>query len=94
VGVGDITERSAVLAAIKECDELGREAFLERYGFGAAKLYHLVFNGKNYDLKAILGVAHKFQFGAPLGSTEFSGGLATVVPKLQELGFEVMLSSR
>jgi len=34
-------------------------------------------------------VAHRYQFGDPLKNT-FSGGMATVVPALRRLGFEVV----
>jgi hypothetical protein len=54
----DVT-RPAVLAAIEEHDRVGREEFLGRYGFGAARDYHLLFNGREYDSKAIAGVAHQ-----------------------------------
>jgi hypothetical protein len=86
-----ISSRSAVSAAIAEFDSLGRDAFLEKYGFGPAKSYFLVANGLEYDSKAIVGAAHGFQFPhlGPLSCTEFSGGMATVVPLLRRLGFEI-----
>ena len=33
----DITSREAVLQAIAECDDLGRKAFLAKYGFGVIR---------------------------------------------------------
>lgn len=86
----ELSDRSAVLAAINECDSLGRERFLSQYGFGKARTYVLIYNGKSYDSKAIVGVACKHQFGRALTSAEFSGGVATVVAKLTELGFTVI----
>ncbi len=86
----ELTERGAVLSAIAECDTLGREAFLERYGFRRARTYVLVHNGRQYDSKAIVGAAFGYQFGAPLKPTNFSGGRATVRPKLESLGFRVL----
>ena len=50
--------REAVLAAITEYDELGQDAFLDKYGFHPARSYLLVHDGKSYDSKAIVGVAH------------------------------------
>ena len=89
MGWRDINDRTAVRRAIEEFDALGRTAFLERYGFGKANAYFLVEGGDLYDSKAILGAAHGHQFGTPLRSGDFSGGEATVAPKLKELGFEV-----
>ena len=88
---GDISDAAAVHEAIEEYDRLGETAFLEKYGYGAAQKYLLVVDGKAYDSKAILGVAHGYQFRekGPLDSGEFSGGAATVVPKLEKLGFTV-----
>ncbi|GAB3173349.1 hypothetical protein [Streptomyces incanus] len=47
--------RSAVLQAVAEYDRLGRDAFLERYGFGPSRSYLLEIDGKEYDSKAIVG---------------------------------------
>jgi len=83
-----LTDRQAVLDAIEECDQLGREAFLDKYGYGSAKEYFLRFRGNYYDSKAICGVACGYQHpdqGA-LGNDEFSGG-QPVQAKLGELGF-------
>ncbi|MFD8246926.1 HNH endonuclease [Nocardia sp. NPDC059691] len=89
MGVRDIT-RPAVLAALHEYDRLGRDAFLERYGFDKAREFHLVFDGKRYDSKAIVGAAHGYLDGRePLRASEFSGGESTVARKLRELGFTV-----
>jgi hypothetical protein len=51
----------------------------------------LVIDGRLYDSKAILGVAHGYEFPdqGPLRGAQFTGGQATVQPKLEELGFEV-----
>jgi hypothetical protein len=85
----DIT-RDAVLAAIAEYDRLGQEEFLHRYGFERARQYVLVHDGKSYDSKAIVGVAHGFLPGnAPLAADEFSGGKVTVERLLARLEFQV-----
>ena len=91
MSVSGITSREAVLEAIRQCDEMGRDNFLERYGFGRARSYILVYEGRDYDSKAILGVAHGNQFPAkgPLKSHQFEGGYATVKKKLESLGFTV-----
>jgi 5-methylcytosine-specific restriction protein A len=85
----DITAKE-VLLAIAEYDRLGQEEFLNLHGFDPARQYFLVHDGKRYDSKAIVGVAHGYLEGEDsLAASEFSGGKATVVPLLQNLGFTV-----
>lgn len=86
----DLSDRQAVLKAIAECDRLGRTKFLEKYGYGKALMFMLIYNGKQYDSKAIVGAAYEHQFGKPMRNTDFSGGQASVVPKLSSLGFNVV----
>lgn len=76
------------MAALAECDALGRDDFLKQYGFKYSRLYPLRYNGRVYDSKAIVGVAYGKQHGTPLRAGEFSGGLATVIPALTRLGFD------
>ena len=84
--------REAVLAAIAEYDELGQDAFLDKYGFHPARSYLLVYDGKRYDSKAIIGAAHGYLPGSkPLTAGEFSGGEATVARRLRRLGFTVQV---
>ena len=89
---GALTDRDAVLKAIREFDKLGRRDFLAKYGFKQAKNYFLESNGKLYDSKAIVGVAFGYQFPeeGPLKPEHFSGGKGTVAPKLGSLGFKVI----
>ena len=88
----DINSRRAILDAVEEFDRVGRAAFLERYGFRKAVSYFLEIHGRQYDSKAVVGVAHKYQFPAEgaLSSAEFSGGAATVQTKLEGMGFRVI----
>ncbi len=74
-----------------EFDELGRDRFLAKYGFGRSSSYFLLEDGRRYDSKAIIGAAHGFEHPevGPLRSGDFSGGEATVRRKLESLGFEV-----
>lgn len=88
MGLGDVT-RAGVLAAVAECQQLGRETFRRRYGFGRAKTYELVWNGNCYDSKAITGVAHLYSVGSLLSADDFSGGARTVAHRLRALGFTV-----
>jgi 5-methylcytosine-specific restriction protein A len=78
--------RDGVLTAVAEFDELGRDEFLRKYGFGPARSYFLVIAGKRYDSKAIVGAA----LGA--AAADFSGGDQTVKRWLEELNFEVQHS--
>lgn len=88
--------REAVLRTIAEHDDLGEEAFLERYGYGEALAYFLVHDGKQYASKAIYGVAHKHVAigGGPLRNSDFSGGEVQVAQKLEALGFTVTRPTR
>ncbi|SEQ88723.1 hypothetical protein SAMN04487983_100916 [Streptomyces sp. yr375] len=88
MGLGDIT-RAGVLAAVAECQRLGRETFRRRYGFGRALTYVLVVDGDSYDSKAIAGVAHLYSVGSLLSADDFSGGARTVAHRLRALGFDV-----
>ncbi|MGW1544357.1 hypothetical protein ACWCPM_29695 [Streptomyces sp. NPDC002309] len=86
----DITA-SAVIQAIEECDRRGRDAFLEKHGFGRARRYLLQHDGRFYDSKAIVGVAHGYLAGQDeLESGEFSGGEGHAVSLLRQLGFTVV----
>ncbi|MGW4505935.1 HNH endonuclease [Streptomyces sp. NPDC004436] len=85
---GAITRR-AVLNAMAECDELGRDAFLAKYRFGAARSYVVVHDGQEYDSKAIAGVAHQWDQGRALRHDEFSGGEEHAAAWLKRAGFQV-----
>ena len=93
MGLSNIKSRLAVLKAIEEFNHIGRNPFLERYGFGHARQYFLDLDGHLYDSKAIVGVAHGYEFPSegPLHSSDFNGGEATVKRKLEELGFTVRI---
>ncbi len=90
MGLVDVTA-AGVRHAVDECDELGRDAFLSKYGFGRARDYFLVVNQERYDSKAIVGAAHAHSGAGwmPLGPAEFSGGEQTVAALLESLGFNV-----
>lgn len=85
---GAITPES-VLKALTEHDELGREAFLAKYGFGEAQSYVVIYNGREYDSKAIAGVAHRWDHGRALAPREFSGGKDHAVAWLKRAGFQI-----
>lgn len=85
----NLTSREAVLSAIAEFDEIGRDAFFEKYHYGSALSYFVIHGGRRYDSKAIFGVAYGYQTGNFLTRMEHSGGEATVAKQLRKLGFEV-----
>lgn len=83
--------RDAVLAAIAECDEVGRDAFLGQYGFHRSRVYVLAHEGDEYDSKAVAGVAFKYvpEVNRALRPDELSGGLSGAAGWLRRLGFWV-----
>lgn len=95
LAVSDI-KKAAVLGAIAEFDQLGRDEFLNRHGFGRAQSFFLEHDGKNYDSKAILGVAHAYSgdLRIALRPDEFSGGESGAARHLRELGFEVSTAEK
>ena len=95
MALGDVTAEGIERAAV-EFDRLGREAFLDHYGFGRARSYFLVHGGRRYDSKAVVGVAHGYDRPdlGPLRPQDFSGGEATVARHLKSLGFSVENYSR
>ncbi|KXP13892.1 HNH endonuclease [Tsukamurella pseudospumae] len=80
--------RDAVLSAIAECDEQGRDRFLADNGFKGAREYFLIHGGQAYDSKAVAGFAHRLVTGRRVGSSDFQGG-AAVSDELRALGFVV-----
>lgn len=91
MGLGEISDRNAVLAAVREFDDLGRSRFLDKYGFGPARQYVLIVGARMYDAKAIVGAAHGHQFPdlGPLKHSDFSGGQDGANRVLLSLGFRV-----
>jgi len=84
----------AVEAAIRECKQVGPEAFRRAYGFHRSRRYCLVYQGEEFDSKPIAAVAfkHVSEVGRPLTAKEISGGIATpdcAANLLKALGFEV-----
>lgn len=91
--LSDLTSPAAVQAALDEFGKLGRDEFLLRYGFGKSRdfLVRDPRSGELADSKAIASVALSFQFPdrKTLRPVDFSGGEATVAPRLRALGFAV-----
>jgi hypothetical protein len=85
-----VTSPDAVRHAIAEYDEIGPERFYDKYGYGPARGYFLVVDGRRYDSKAILAAAQVHE-NPELGIPEnnFSGG-ARVQRAFERLGFSVI----
>jgi 5-methylcytosine-specific restriction enzyme A len=89
MGLSDLTA-PAVNKAIEEFKQIGRDAFLNKYGFGASRGYLLLQDGQSYDSKAIAGAAHGYLRGQKaLTAGQFSGGAATVQKVLEALGYKI-----
>ncbi|MBP2037321.1 hypothetical protein [Streptomyces avidinii] len=54
-----LISRDDILKTLEEYEALGRDAFLDRYGYREASTYLLVHDGKDYEPKAIAGVARE-----------------------------------
>ena len=89
MGPADVTDPDAVVRAMREYDELGQEAFLDKYGFSKSTKFVVANDGREYDSKALLAAAHGFQHPdeGPLPNN-FSGGQQTT-SRLRALGFTV-----
>jgi len=83
-----------VMRAIEEYDRLGQEQFLAEHGFGRATSYLLIYRGRSYDSKAILGVAYRYATGVRIGAHDFSGGIHGAAGVLRQLGFEIRNTQR
>ncbi len=80
---------SDVVRAIKEYDRLGPEAFFAAHGYGPSRSYELVWRGRRYPHKALLGTAYEFATDNRLSPGDFEGGKAGAVSVLEGLGFTV-----
>jgi hypothetical protein len=69
--ITQLTSAEAVEAAIAECDELGRDVFLKRYGYKRATKYAIVVNGREYDSKLSPVSRLKSSMGYPWHGTPF-----------------------
>ncbi|GHG50528.1 hypothetical protein GCM10011331_13250 [Flavimobilis marinus] len=81
--------RQHILQAIAEYDDRGVESFLGVYGFTPSRGDTLVHEGKTYDSRAILGVAHRYATGRVATAEEFGGGKFGVADLLRKRGFEI-----
>jgi hypothetical protein len=83
-------KKGHVQKAIEECDRLGLDEFLYKYGFDRPEKRWLIYKGRPYPAKAIVGVAYKYVLPGPrdpFKAGKFSSG--HIVRPLRKLGFEV-----
>jgi len=92
VSFSGLTSPQAVKAAIDECRQHGRQAFLDLYGFRKANTYSLLFDDGVFDSKAIAAVAFGYQYGIEaLRPEQCAGGKGHGQAgwALDRLGFDV-----
>jgi len=75
--------------ALEEYDRLGAERFFVEHGFDPTTTYRLIWQGRDYPPKAILGTAYEFATGERLASEDFEGGKTGAVKVLSRLGFDI-----
>jgi hypothetical protein len=78
-----------ILQALAEYDARGGQEFLDVYGFAPSDDYPLVHNGRSYDSRAVLGVAHRFATGRIATPEEVESGFDGAVKILRRRGFMV-----
>lgn len=81
--------RSHLLQAIAEYDSRGGDNFLGVYGFEPLAGYPLHHEGRSYDSRAVLGVAHRYATGRLATAEEFGDGMPAAAAVLRRRGFEV-----
>lgn len=90
-GLNDLSDTSAVYAAIAEFHGLGREEFLAKHEFGVGRDYFLLHEGLLIDSKALAAAAYSIQFPErpKLTTKTSSGGVKHAVRALRKLDFTV-----
>ena len=89
----DLVTRDDVVRALQEYDRLGPESFFAEHGFGYTTTYDLIWDGRRYPPKAILGTAYEFATRHRLHPGDFEGGRSGAVRVLGKLGFTVQPKS-
>jgi hypothetical protein len=78
-----------VKGALEDFDRLGADGFFAEHGFAPTTTYKLVWQGRDYPPKAILGTAYELATGERLESGDFEGGKSGAVKVLTKLGFTI-----
>jgi hypothetical protein len=81
--------RDDVVRALAEYDQLGAQQFFAEHGYAPTTTYELIWEGRHYPPKAILGTAYEFATGQRLASADFEGGKSGAVKVLGGMGFDV-----
>ncbi|UZN03253.1 hypothetical protein [Cellulomonas sp. S1-8] len=81
--------RQHVLQAIEEYDRRGGHDFLAVYGFLPSVEWTLQHEGREYDLPAVVGVAHRYATGRLATADDLGGSLPAAASILRKRGFEV-----
>jgi hypothetical protein len=89
--LSDLTDPSAVAAAVAEFKRLGRPEFLKKYGFGASRVYFAVVGDQHIDSKPLVAAiwAHQYPDRPRLTAGDFSGGLDNTGAALARLGIRL-----
>lgn len=89
--LSELTDALAVSRAIEEFKDLGREAFLKKYGLHPSVRYFASVDGLNIDSKPLLSVAYGYQFPdqGSLSVRYFAGGAETRAA-LARFGYELV----
>ena len=82
-----LTKHAAVLEAIDEYNEVGREEFLRKYGFNRGK-YFLLVDGMMYDARPIYAAAHGYEHPQKGALAAFNSGFKAE-DVFRDLGFVV-----
>lgn len=82
--------KESVLAAMAEFDRNGRDATLRRHGYRRALDYVVIHDGKEYDSKALYGIAYGIEYPdeEPIRNRGLQGGQG-VTQRLEALEFDV-----
>jgi putative restriction endonuclease len=89
--LSNLTDASAVGHALAEFRRLGRQAFIDDYGFKRSRDYFVIEGGIGYDSKPVLAAAYGHQHGRKqaLHYDDFSGG-GPVITTFGRLGYRVV----
>ncbi len=78
-----------LLDTLAEHDELGAEEFLAAHGFTPSPDAQITHEGRRYDARAILAVAHRHATGRLATPEEFRSSLDQALAILRRRGFDV-----
>ena len=82
--------KAAILSALAEFDERGRQAFMKKYGFADRNItYEVEHNGRSYPSKAIFGSAFGYMPGVVARNSETCNG-TEAREHLENLGFDIL----